>query len=183
MAPRAAKVVAEALKLRPTSVPRWSTSWSVASMKATILEDGDRARLHAALRQSDEEFKAGLGHSGGRSPRPPPSALVRAPPSRRVSPAAVRHAERIHDWWVENVRRRPACSDARSRSPSASSPARPRPDASTMAARSRRCAACSYRARATTSISPSSNPRASCACMPCGTRPAAPDLGETSVHG
>jgi len=62
MAPRAAKVVAEALRLPPDE-----RAQVVDELLRSLdegdddLEDDDRARLHAALRQSDEEFKAGLG--------------------------------------------------------------------------------------------------------------------------
>ena len=61
MAPRAAKVVAEALKLPPDERAQVVDELLRSLDEGDDLEDEDRARLHAALRQSDEEFKAGLG--------------------------------------------------------------------------------------------------------------------------
>jgi hypothetical protein len=61
MAPRAAKVVAEALKLPPDERAQVVDELLRSLDEGDDLEDDDRARLHAALRQSDEEFKAGLG--------------------------------------------------------------------------------------------------------------------------
>jgi hypothetical protein len=61
MAPRTAKVVAEALKLPPDERAQVIDELLRSLDEGDDLEDDDRARLHAALRQSDEEFKAGLG--------------------------------------------------------------------------------------------------------------------------
>lgn len=61
MAPDAAKVVADALKL-----PREERATVIEELVRSLdegdeLDDEDRARLHAALRRSDEEFREGLG--------------------------------------------------------------------------------------------------------------------------
>ena len=63
MAPSAAKVVAEALKLSPEERAQvvGEILRSLDDADGDDLDDEDRARLHAALRQSDQEFKAGLG--------------------------------------------------------------------------------------------------------------------------
>jgi Putative addiction module component len=61
MAPRTAKVVAEGLKLPPDERAQVIDELLRSLDEGDDLEDDDRARLHAALRESDEEFKAGLG--------------------------------------------------------------------------------------------------------------------------
>jgi len=61
MAHRTAKVVAEALKLSPDERAQVVDELLRSLDEGDDLEDDDRARLHAALRQSDDEFKAGLG--------------------------------------------------------------------------------------------------------------------------
>lgn len=61
MAPDAAKVVADALKLPPDERAAVIEELVRSLDDGDDLDDEDRARLHAALRRSDEEFKAGLG--------------------------------------------------------------------------------------------------------------------------
>jgi hypothetical protein len=59
MAPNAAKVVEEALKLPPEERAEVIEELVRSLDQGDDLDDEDRARLHGALRQSDEEFKAG----------------------------------------------------------------------------------------------------------------------------
>jgi hypothetical protein len=61
MAPDVAKVVADALKLPPDERAAVIEELVRSLDEGDDLDDADRARLHAALRQSDEEFQARLG--------------------------------------------------------------------------------------------------------------------------
>jgi len=61
MAPDAAKVVADALKLSPDERAEVIEELVRSLDQGDDLDDEDRARLHAALRRSDEEFRAGPG--------------------------------------------------------------------------------------------------------------------------
>lgn len=61
MAPGAAKVVQEALKLPPDERAEVIEELVRSLDDGDDLDDDDRARLHAALRQADDEFKAGQG--------------------------------------------------------------------------------------------------------------------------
>jgi hypothetical protein len=61
MAPDAARVLQEALKLPPDQRAQVIEELVRSLDEGDDLDDEDRARLHAALRQSDEEFKAGKG--------------------------------------------------------------------------------------------------------------------------
>lgn len=61
MAPDAAKVVEDALKLPPDQRAEVIEELVRSLDNEDDLDDEDRARLHAALRQSDAEFQAGQG--------------------------------------------------------------------------------------------------------------------------
>ncbi len=61
MAPDAARVVADALKLPPDERAAVIEELVRSLDEGDNLDDQDRARLHAALLRSDEEFRAGLG--------------------------------------------------------------------------------------------------------------------------
>ena len=61
MAPNAAKVVEDALKLPPEDRAEIIEELVRSLDDGDDLDDADRARLHAALRRSDQEFKAGKG--------------------------------------------------------------------------------------------------------------------------
>ena len=61
MAPDAAKVVADALKLPPEERAAVIEELVRSLDEGDDLDDEDRARLHAALRRSDEEFREGPG--------------------------------------------------------------------------------------------------------------------------
>lgn len=61
MAPGAARLVREALKLSPDERAEVVEELVRSLDDDDDLDDEDRARLHAALRQADDEFKAGQG--------------------------------------------------------------------------------------------------------------------------
>ncbi len=61
MAPDVAKVVEDALKLPPDQRAEVVEELVRSLDDGDDLDDEDRARLHAALRQSDAEFRAGPG--------------------------------------------------------------------------------------------------------------------------
>jgi hypothetical protein len=61
MAPDVAKVVEDALKLPPDQRAEVVEELVRSLDDGDDLDDEDRARLHAALRQSDAEFRAGQG--------------------------------------------------------------------------------------------------------------------------
>jgi hypothetical protein len=59
MSSGAAKIVEQALKLPPDERAEVIDELVRSLDQGDDLDDDDRARLHAALRQSDEEFRAG----------------------------------------------------------------------------------------------------------------------------
>ena len=61
MAPDVAKVVEDALKLPPDQRAEVVEELVRSLDDGDDLDDEDRARLHAALRQSDAELRAGQG--------------------------------------------------------------------------------------------------------------------------
>lgn len=61
MAPGAAKLLKEALKLPPKERAEVVEELVRSLDDGDDLDDEDRARLHAALRRADEEFQQGKG--------------------------------------------------------------------------------------------------------------------------
>lgn len=61
MAPDAAKVLQDALRLPPDQRAEVVEELVRSLDEGDDLDDEDRDRLHAALRQSEEEFRAGPG--------------------------------------------------------------------------------------------------------------------------
>jgi hypothetical protein len=61
MAPDAAKVIADALKLPPEDRATVIEELVRSLDEGDDLDDEDRARLHAAIARSEEQFQAGQG--------------------------------------------------------------------------------------------------------------------------